>query len=432
MCISFDTRRGQGPDFQRERHHLITRQFLEEIGLAIDGDPEEPVRLDPFQYLINVHWGHPFLALGFPGVIGRSPNGVDWTRASDLPGGLTPFTGAYGNGVFLVGEIAGGGGIFRSNNGGGSWEQVATPLPGKIVRGMQFGNGRFVVAALEQADQSVIHTAVSSDNGDTWQTGGVVEESASLSSRLAFSGGKFMLPGVISETIGEVQDLIAVVWHQDGTIETLYGAPDEVTKVMGAVHSSSDGLTWTKSGEVLPGVEFPGAEAFITITNPFTGQTAEVANTLPPLSNIGAPYGVVFIVPYGPEEGPMMLSAAFGGSEGTYIATSTDGVSWSPDKLEGSRTGAAVAYGEGRWIGFGEQFPVSDIINMTSLDNGASWTSVLASPVFFTGSVEIAPAFGKGIFCHVQGGKIYTSTDGLTWTESPQALGATNFARVIY
>lgn len=95
------------------------------------------------------------------------------------------------------------------------------------------------------------------------------------------------------------------------------------------------------------------------------------------------------------------------------VATSADGISWTPTTIGGA-TLTDIAYGNGRFVGVGDKGRRG-----TSLD-GTSWTfhPGTSSQLFF------GVVFGKGLFVANDG---RTTSDGLSWTAPILRDGATAY-----
>jgi len=207
------------------------------------------------------------------------------------------------------------------------------------------------------------------------------------------------------------------------------------------VATSTDGITWTagtvdnfRIHEIAYGngvfvaigddVEVGSHARFATSTDALTWTPI----TDRPFSYLDGTYTTLHYTPnaiaFGGNTFVAMVTIYMAG--GTYnhrIATSTDGLIWTeatpPPPSDGGCS--TIAYGNGTFVAAGFEGQM-----MASTDGGRTWTLV-EDGAFGSAWINLI-AYGNGRFVAVarvfQGTGVATSTDGLTWTVSADALGA--------
>jgi hypothetical protein len=342
-----------------------------------------------------VHGDAGWLTLSWDGHVASSPDGVDWTLQSQAlvaPSGEAVTTGlAFGNGVFVV---VGPTGNFSSANGS-DWSSASGAF--SFVR---FGNGVFV-AGMSSFDGSGNDPLYVSADGRTWAAAAGTE--GFCVGALAFGNGRFLALDVNGQTRTS----------PDGTHWTLQPpsfqmrVPSQVGFAAGSfyaflpgLYASTDGASWA------PVPAPPGIDDIYWI-----GGIAGNANGLAGISASGALYGgsdaqhlVQRVAPSGGN------FVAVDHRDGLFVAlsngidpvalTSTDGRSWNaspmfphpwddktePQALAHSPDGTFVATG---W-GDDPVIPSGGHVGAAWSADGVTWTEVGA---FY----ESGGAWGKGI-----------------------------------
>lgn len=93
-----------------------------------------------------------------------------------------------------------------------------------------------------------------------------------------------------------------------------------------------------------------------------------------------------------------------------YVCTSTDGEAWTAQRKLLSGTWKGITYGNGIFVAFGTSTSPAEYYTATSTD-GETWKVHSAYSMS-------AVSYGKGRFVALsESGNVYTSTDGLSWTD---------------
>ena len=122
-----------------------------------------------------------FVAVGEPGVILTSPDGIEWTERNS--GTTQPLRGVtYGNGLFLV---TGAAGTALTSPDGITWTPRNTSTS-NMLSGAAFGDGRFVAVGGSG-------TIRFSDDGVTWQL--AASTTSAFLQGVTYGGGKFVAVG---------------------------------------------------------------------------------------------------------------------------------------------------------------------------------------------------------------------------------------------
>jgi len=257
-----------------------------------------------------VYGGGQFVAVGDPGGILTSPDGVTWTaRTSGTDKSLRGIT--YGNGLFLA---TGAGGAALTSPDGATWTPQ-NARTGTLLSGAAFGNGTFVAVGGSG-------TARYSADGVTWSLG-VVPTTAALQG-VCFGGGKFVAVGsggaIVHSTDGQLWssatsgplsfDYFFAASYMNGTYV--------VTGQGGAILTSSDAASWIRQ----PVVEFT--------------RLRSVTNNGLQFVAVGDPL---------PDE-PVPVPGK--------VLTSTDGITWTSADLRVGVELNGICYGPGTYVIVGE------------------------------------------------------------------------------
>jgi len=351
-----------------------------------------------------------FVAIGSGGTILTSPDGITWTsRTSGTMNDLIKIT--YGNSIFVA---VGSAGTILTSADGATWTSRASTTTVDLG-GVAFGNGVFVIV------QNAGNTILTSSDGSTW-TSATAGASYTAFTGVAFGNNAFVTAGYYAE------DFLTSL---DGTGWTAAGIAPNALNVMyvnsmfmsvgtaGAIHTSTDGLTWSPgmgvSTTTLYGVAF-GNNTFVAVGVGAILRSVDGASTWADTNAVGSSdyeYGVGF-------------------GNGTFVSlqnrseflTSTTGTAWTMYSTGYSmpENNFSVTYGNKTFVAVGNWHQI-----FTSSD-GTSWTLWYPPITQYLHGV----AYGNNTFVAVGGGgTILTSTDGFNWTV--QASGTTlNLSSVAY
>ena len=201
-----------------------------------------------------------------------------------------------------------------------------------------------------------------------------------------------------------------------------YGNGIYVAANDGGIMASTDTITWTTTSQ--------NSVSFYTVAYAnglFLGGRVNVSSVRSTDGinwTVGGPNSVRTFI-YG---GGKWVSGSAGG---TYIWTSTDGISWGPGDTNVSTGVHALAYGNSTYLA---AVGASTSANTLMISTNASvWTT----SANLSADVN-ALVFAQGVF--VYGGKqlgtndgtIATSTDGITWTTRVSNLGAEDVISLVY
>ena len=316
-----------------------------------------------------------FIAVGAQGTALRSSDGVAWLQAaSSEPGSLTGVGAAFGR-FYAVGEHS----MILSSTDQQAWASVVSASYSNL-RAVTFGQDQWVAVGEHAA-------GVASSNGTAWESRPVFTtiggRPATWFNGLTFGNGTYVAVGGQGGPIytspdattwteryfnlGQ-DDLFGVI-HAEGRFVAVGTAGTGFGPVT-AIRSSTDGITWTT---VRPG-------------------------TQPALRCIAHGNGIWV-------------------AAGADVFSSTDAASWTQRGLPATGTIYAAAFGVGRFVMAG------DIAGVVTSADGAQWTYQSA----FGGSKIYGIAFGNNQFLAVGerggAGVMWSSADGLTWTEAGTAPG---------
>ena len=277
------------------------------------------------------HDGTRFLSVGDTGAIVTSTKGVDWVDSHGVHDGKSRFEVTAGNGVFV--SLYSGG--LQASTNGINWSSVGPETPLYMVS-VAYGAGRFV--ALGQTAQGT--SAVISTNGWDWET---------LSSFTPFWPVKVAYAGEL---------FLAICKYPNDAGGNRFFA-------------SSDGTGWV-----------PGSN---------------------------------------PTAGGAFSDFAFGGGvyvgvsslQGGYVALSSNGVVWVSQRIvaPSALSPSALAYGAGRFVAVGTLYGAASVASST---DGLNWTPIPG--VATNGLLDVTFAAGRFVAVGLYGA-IATSTDGVNWID---------------
>jgi len=312
-------------------------------------------------------------AQSITGVIYTSPDGITWTpspfqRTSKGSNGSI----AYGNGIFVIC----GGDVFLTSPDGVNWTERPTSIRG--IWGMTYGNGTFVAVG----SFASVHT---SPDGINW---------TSRSIPVPYDPVFY--------------DLMAVIWANGVFVALMDGKTE--------IFTSPDAVAWT---ERATGAEKPlaaigyGSNSFVAVGVGGVIVASPDANVWTQSSS--GSFTNFNAVAYG--------NNTFVTSNGRIALTSPDGAVWnttplvSDDSLT-SYTIRDIVYGNGLFVAVGSA-DGKDVIRSSS--DGMNWTNRLVRPSSAY-SYFRRVVYGNGTFVAIGDSFVYTSADGLIWTERPMEI----------
>jgi len=262
------------------------------VPIAVPGMPVTSHTAPPTNSLVGVNnilnavtWsGTQFVAVGGPGSILTSPDGISWTSRTSGTGNA--LTGVTWSGTQFVAVGSGTGGIILTSPDGITWTSRTSGTQ-SFLSGVTWSGTRFVAVGS-------MGTILTSPDGITWTP--------------HFSGTVNYLSGVIwSGTQFVVVGADAILTSPDGITWT--------SRPLGNLNSNLTGVTWSGTQFVAVGHDFGGACCDVTYTSP-DGVTWTSQN----LGTTAYPMGVAWS---GTE-----FVAVGGPTSGGTILTSPDGVTW--------------------------------------------------------------------------------------------------------
>lgn len=198
----------------------------------------------------------------------------------------------------------------------------------------------------------------------------------------------------------------------------------------GTIVTSPDGDIWTaRTSGINPGfasIAF-GNGAFVAVTLEFAGgqyvstavRSTNGIDWTPVDIGVAAVNRIVF-------GNGKFVATAFSSPNPSVVLTSTDGSTWTPHNWPAQTPIYKIASGDGRFVAFESALFEPGVLQST---DGATWTrsafnasNCVIDAVTFANGKFIA--FGDGITFggSTRDGFIFTSTDGVTWTDPPLPL----------
>lgn len=359
-----------------------------------------------------------FIGVGTDNTVAISTNGTTWMKT--LMGSANQFYGVTA-GSPIVGVVAVGasGKIMGSTDWGYSWSFKTSPTT-NTLNDVTYGNGLYVAVG----DNSTILT---SPDGTVWTVRSASTSVPTTLRGVTFSGTQFVAVGyggtVVTSTNGitwtkrQTSSSLAIedVAYGNGRYVAVGGYPSNVKLV------STDGITWTAQPAAY-GMDYDMYD--ITFGN---GQFVAIGY-----------YGVVLTSPNGltwtkrnldildSMQGIVYANNQFI-TVGTSIRRSTDGATWQATSApDGQSNLSSVAYGNGRYVVFGNSYAFGSKAQLLTSTDGAIFTRI----EFPTYTAPSDVVFGQNLFVSVDYyGNILSSSDGQLWTFRKQG---TSFKAITY
>ncbi len=363
--------------------------------------------------------GSHYVVVGDFGTVLTSPDGVSWTQ--QYPGTFYSLNGVtYANGQFVaVGEqttiLTSPDGVDWTPRSSGDWE---------LFDVIQAG-GMYVAVGGQQATASTVGEGVilTSPDARVWTRRVLTSGSPFLT--VAYGGGQFAVAGGYqyqTDFIWTSDD--ALTWQMNDT-SVLYGLYGSLSLFYGQgkwvlVEGNSYG-SYFGTGTILVSTNLLDWSDLVTNTLPVSG--IAFANGRFIASRIDGTFlsssdGLNWV---NPVSQPQLFSfndleyvnGSFLGVGGNQLVFSGDGSVWT-NSITVTNTGnlLSITYGNGRYVAGSEYRTI-----WTSTD-GLNWTNPAPDLSIYPYASDVAVAYGNGVFVGVAGyeGDVLTSPDGLNWT----------------
>ncbi len=337
-----------------------------------------------------------YVAVGTPGDILSSTDGIAWTQRYNSGSGIATFRAVtFANDLFVA---VGDSGLIMTSPDGVTWTQRVL-FTGASFFGVTYGAGKFVAV-------STSSTVATSVDGLTWNI--FVSTGGGSSNAVSFGGGQFVAVGA-SGAIRTSPDAVTWTARTSGTTNALngvtYGGSQYVAVgTTGTVLTSPDAVTWTIRSATgftstkFDAVVFAGGKYVVAGEGGVLTSTDGI--TWAGINNINGGIDMRAVL----HDGAQYVGAGFSG-----IYTSPDAAAWTLRNQQ-SRVGLGdVVYGDGRFVAVG----TGNSTFLTSAD-GVTWA--VGQFVPGGGQAFNDVAYGAGAFVAVGSSTIYTSRDGAaTW-----------------
>jgi hypothetical protein len=354
-----------------------------------------------------------------------SADGTAWTAHQSAANGIS--TVAFGNGQFVAVEF--GGGQIMSSADGVTWVRRFTGA--WAVNRVAFGNGQFVAIG-ERA-------ILTSRDGANW----TLRQSGCQGQvgRLGYLGGEFVALSdcgtILTSTDGTtwMQHLTGDQVPQASLSAITYGNGQFVASSASNIVTSTDGTSWIQHPSPTPFGLYEiayGSGQFVGLAQDETG-TTNIFFSSPDGTNWTPRFVVSWPWTFSSQGFNSIVYAngqfvAVGGWEDlssgasqANIATSTDGMHWTPQQLTATTNILrGVTYGRGQFVAVGGHVIVydgyphvgEDIGSIITSADGTNWVLQL------DGVIGDQVAYGNGQFIVASHwSTILASSDGLNWTQ---------------
>jgi hypothetical protein len=358
----------------------------------------------------DIAWGNNiFLAVTQAGNgVYTSSNGTAWNSFSSL--GMNATSVTFGNGLFVATgiNVAGTTYYIKTSTDGTTWSTVYSGNYG--FSDVTYDNGRYVAVGY---DSSGHKSAIYSTDGANWTA--VPTANDTWWSAVAFGNNSYVAVPKSGTPVNYkvLQSSDAVDWGYKYT-------QDYANGVSGLTYRS---LVFASNRFVAPGDSYVMT---YDVTNPGWNIYSTVADSWNDIAygnNTFVAVGESGLIIKSTDAKTWSQSAArgnihraitfgkgyfvegFGNASATYVATSTDGVTWANTTIAGlTNPPTSLAFGKNTFV-------MSHNSKIMYSSDAKTWTS--ATPTV-SGITKVA--YGGGRFMAVGASKAYTSTDGITWT----------------
>ena len=395
-----------------------------------------------------------FVAVGIYGTIITSPDGITWTeRTSGTSNHLSSVV--YGNGLFVaVGGERLNESILTSSDGI-TWTERGAGLTNKGLNSVTYGNGLFVIAgglALLTSSDGITWTdrysqsmmplysvayenglfiagglrlnVYTSPDGITWTERYLGTDNGKRLYSIAFGNHIYVAVGEYKSL--STEDRATVLTSRDGItwVERMPNLPTRnfnaiiykngmfiATGENGIIAVTQDGVEWTvlTAGKYIGSLIF-GKSIFLSVYN--DADRGHYIQT--------SPDGITWTERYWASgETPVFRSPTFINNtfiipKGKNILVSPDGITWT-EKITGAIKGLIeVTYGEGKYIGVGEEGTILSSLDLTTWTEETSGVYDDITSVIYANGLFIATCPSSCVL---------TSPDGITWTANNNVTG---------
>jgi hypothetical protein len=363
-----------------------------------------------------------FVMVGDGGTNFTSPDGVAWTPRYHGYGTAWRDV-AYASDRFVA--VGDGGGILGSTDGVSWWPPIFGERQNLYGAATAFGrpvavgeNSSIVGRADGGTWSSLVSVSPQDLRGITFAQGRIVAVGTRCEATHSTDGHAWLSSEIIRHETGPVNTWMNGVAYGNGTYVAVGG-------LGGPIFTSPDAQDWTQRNWDL-GVNNWRAAAFNNGRFVIVGETS--SGEFPPRSSIQSSTDGVNWTRTRFESAGLLHCVAHGNgvwvAAGNDLYTSTDASSWTPRTIPTTGMVYAATFAAGRFVLAGELGGV-----LTSSD-GTSWTHQSA----FGNATVRGLAYGNNQFVAVgergRAGVIWSSADGLTWTEdasAPVPLNAVTF-----
>lgn len=342
--------------------------------------------------LNDVVWnGSLFVAVGASGTITTSPDGVTWTNRS--PGeGASSLNAIAWNGTRFVVINTTNGSIWISTNGF-TWTRTAS-TQSNTNTSLQYINGKFVIVGVGMVQYS--------SDGINWFASDNIQYIPSSINRLYKLGGKYLAAtdrGIYVSTDGTSFAVAGRSQPYYGIASIAYSGTLYVAMGIcptGGNHplmffKSTDGVTWTKGGEIGTSTATATTMSAATLDVVYANGNFIAAVTA---SSAQSVYHTIYTSPDGvtwtPRNTPYTSTPVNGmASDGTTVVAGTSngvmksidgGVTWT--MLASTSAGANVMYSDGLWVfnlGTWATFTSTDLVSFSNVPYQANITGLLVN-----------------------------------------------------
>ena len=364
-----------------------------------------------------------FVAVGKTGAIRTSSdNGSSWDNGTS---GTTYYFNevAYGDSIFIA--VGQNGRIYTSSDNGTTWSRATWDGNSAHLTGLAYGNN----ISIAVSSSNVIK---STDNGANWTLKSSAVEVFDMAYGNRTASGEVTTCGTITHggdhNNGTYTSVALSGGSGSGAQATVIVSGDNVTSV--SITNGGTGLYQIGDVLTIDNATIGGDDnatirvATVTVTNA-TCRVATVTVTSTAFIGVGADGSVCYSTNASPQNhgeawlcpSPIvsdkkLYGITYGnnkfiavGQSGTVIR-SDDGSVWETRTSNTDRDLYSIAFGNDRFVGVGSYTVI------VSTDNGTSFLETETTLTFYD------VTFGNGVFVAVgPDEKIYTSTDGDTWTK---------------